>query len=1066
MRKVILALFAFAVIAGLPAAARAQAPYVTLRQSVPSPQMVGTPVLWSAVVQNPLAGHTYGYQFSVTFNSQAQIVRDFSPTSGFTWVPHTVEGAYQVSVVVRDTTTTPYVFLAPVSVNFTLTPWVTAPLTQAVNPTSHPLVALFSGPPCTAGHQLSVRFHPANSQITMTTDQVACSQQSANFLVAGMYPSTQYLMHWEEYDGNALVNTGADLPFTTGALPSDFPAPQFQVTVPATAHDAAYPIALFQLQTNPFWPTATDLSGNVLWYGPGFSMARMEAGGNYFSYGSTLSGVGSYATLTEYDLGSNAVLQTNLEILNEQLAAKGYPTIVAFNGHEARHLPDGNLLLLGSRDVASTTAQGGTPAAPVDIIGDMVLVLNPNLQLVWAWDSFAHEDITRMATLNDQCAQGAAGCPPFNTDFAVANDWLHSNFAQGTADGNIILSQRSQDWVLKINYANGTGDGSVIWHMGAGGDFTIVNPPSQSCGTPNVFPWFTHQHDAAFQFEENADASAGTIMTVFDDGNTRAAKCPAPQNSRGMVLFVNEPARQVYIETAGDLGGYSFALGSGQLLAPGDGNLYASYNNGILNPTAPKAQSTEIDLGGHIVYQLQVNNSASYRTYRMANLYAPTIPFTAAGIYATTAMPLQFGTIPLGTTEVLPLNLSNFGLPGTVTTGNSISGPGYSVLSSAQNTCTAGITAGESCSIPVEFNPSTPGNFPGLLSLNPSAGPTPAVIALDGNAGVQISGISPNYGAPAAAITISGTGFGATQGGGYVVVGDGIAEVTSWSPTSITIRVPSTASSGNLYVRASGQNSNGVSFTFYPFPTVTSVSTASGTIGSTVTITGAGLLDGGGNAAVSFNGTTAAIVSDSSGSIQVTVPTGAASGRLLVRVNGVTLVAVGDFIVPLPQVSGVSPDYGAPSALINISGNNFGANQGSGSVTVGGALSRVVSWSDTLISVTVPSNASSGNIVVMADGAASNSAAFTFYPFPDITGVSASSGEAGTVVTITGSNLLDGGGKAVVSFNGVPGAISSDTGGGIQVTVPAGASSGRLLVQVNGISIVALGDFIIIPPTS
>ena len=296
----------------------------------------------------------------------------------------------------------------------------------------------------------------------------------------------------------------------------------------------------------------------------------MEAGGNFYSYGSTFSGVRTYAPFTEYDLAGNAVLQTNIEILNEQLAAKGYPTIVGFNGHEARHLPDGNLLLLGSRDVVSTSAQGGTPANPVDIIGDMVLVLDHNLQLVWAWDSFAHEDINRAATLNDSCTQGGGGCPPFNSDFATANDWLHTNFAQGTADGNIILSQRSQDWVIKINYANGTGDGSVIWRMGAGADFTLLNPPTgESCGTPNVFPWFTHQHDAAFQFEENADDGGGTIMTVFDDGNTRFAECPPPQNSRGMVLFVDEAARQVYMETAGDLGAYSAGAGKRTAAGPG-----------------------------------------------------------------------------------------------------------------------------------------------------------------------------------------------------------------------------------------------------------------------------------------------------------------------------------------------------------------------------------------------------------------------------------------------------------------------------------------------------------------
>ena len=679
--KLGLAVLALVVMAGLPPEGRAQTTFVTLRQSVASPQKVGTPVIWFAVVQNAPTGHTYGYQFTVTFNGQAQIVRDFSPNSGFTWVPNTVEGDYQVSVIVRDTTTTPYVLFAPVSANFTVLPWVTATLAAGtVNPTSHPLVALFSGPPCTAGDQLLVRFHPVYSEVSMTTNLVPCSPQSANFLVAGMYPSTGYLMHWEEYNGTILVNTGADLPFTTGPLPSNFTAPQFQVNVPATAHDAAYPVVLFQLLTLPFWSTAADLAGNVIWYAPDApSIARMEAGGNFYSYGSTFSGVGASAPFTEYDLVGNAVLQTNLEILNEQLAAKGYPTIVGFNGHEARHLPDGNLLLLGSRDVASTTAQGGTPATPVDIIGDMVLVLDHNLQLVWAWDSFAHEDICRTATLNDSCTQGGGGCPPFNTDFATANDWLHTNFAQGTVDGNIILSQRSQDWVIKINYANGTGDGSVIWRMGAAGDFTLLNPlTSLTCGNPNVFPWFTHQHDTAFQFEEDADAGGGTIMTVFDDGNTRAAECPPTQNSRGMVLFVNEAARRVYIETQGNLGTYSTALGSGQLLAPEDGNLYASYDNGFLS-ASPKAQSTEIDLAGQIVYQLQVNGSASYRTYRMQNLYTPTFPFTATGVYTATATPLQFGTIPTGTTEVLPLTITNFGLPGTVTVGTSVNSASYTV---------------------------------------------------------------------------------------------------------------------------------------------------------------------------------------------------------------------------------------------------------------------------------------------------------------------------------------------------------------------------------------------------
>ncbi len=617
LNKLGLPVFAVLVMVGLPLVGQGQT--VTLTPSVTSPQMVGTPITWTATVQNAPAGHTYDYQFSVTYNGQTQIVSDFSPTATFTWVPHTVEGAYMFNVVVRDITTTPVLF-APVSVPFTLLPWVTAPLAAgAVNPTSHPLVALFSGPPCTLGHQLLIRFQPATPTASqnpnaMTTNLVPCSQQSANFYVAGMYPSSKYLMHWEEYAGTTLVNTGSNLSFTAGPLPASFPHKTYTVNVPPQAYDASYPVDLFFSGPDP---SATDLLGNVIWYLPisTVNLTRMEPGGNFYAY--PASGV------LQYDLAGNVVLQTNVEILDEQLAAKGYPTITAFNTHEARTLPDGNIVLIGYRTVVSTSAQGGTPANPVTILGDMLLVVDHNLQLVWAWDSFAHEDINRASTDNDLCAPGGGGCPSGLT----AKDWLHTNAVQGTVDGNIIISQRSQDMVLKINYARGKGDGSVIWRMGAGLDFTIANPPSGTCtvtsipGDPNVIPWFTHQHDAHFDFEDDASGDGFMIMTVFDDGNTRHDMCPGTQNSRGMVLLVDEAARQVYAETVADLGGYSAALGSAQLLTPADGNIYASFDSGFLN-NATETQVSEVNLAGQIVYQMQLNQS-DYRAYRMQNLYTP-----------------------------------------------------------------------------------------------------------------------------------------------------------------------------------------------------------------------------------------------------------------------------------------------------------------------------------------------------------------------------------------------------------------------------------------------------------
>ncbi len=93
--------------------------------------------------------------------------------------------------------------------------------------------------------------------------------------------------------------------------------------------------------------------------------------------------------------------------------------------------------------------------------------------------------------------------------------------AWSPADGNLIVSLRSQDWVIKINYANGTGDGHVIWTAGADGSFTL---PS---GT-DPLAWFSHQHDVTY--------INNTTILVFDDGNTRESdepECSEPRAGMG-----------------------------------------------------------------------------------------------------------------------------------------------------------------------------------------------------------------------------------------------------------------------------------------------------------------------------------------------------------------------------------------------------------------------------------------------------------------------------------------------------------------------------------------------------
>ncbi len=94
----------------------------------------------------------------------------------------------------------------------------------------------------------------------------------------------------------------------------------------------------------------------------------------------------------EVDLAGNPIRETNARVLNEQLAALGGPAVTDFR-HEVRRLPTGDYLLMAARDMPVTNAGqcGTTNGLPrtCDVIGDLILILDPNLQLKWFWDAFS-----------------------------------------------------------------------------------------------------------------------------------------------------------------------------------------------------------------------------------------------------------------------------------------------------------------------------------------------------------------------------------------------------------------------------------------------------------------------------------------------------------------------------------------------------------------------------------------------------------------------------------------------------------------------------------------------------
>jgi IPT/TIG domain len=78
---------------------------------------------------------------------------------------------------------------------------------------------------------------------------------------------------------------------------------------------------------------------------------------------------------------------------------------------------------------------------------------------------------------------------------------------------------------------------------------------------------------------------------------------------------------------------------------------------------------------------------------------------------------------------------------------------------------------------------------------------------------LQISAISPASGAPGTSVTITGAGFGTSQGSGSVLLGSTNGVVVRWSDTQIVATVAPSALTGIVDVQQNGQWSNAMSFT-------------------------------------------------------------------------------------------------------------------------------------------------------------------------------------------------------------------------------------------------------------
>ena len=372
-----------------------------------------------------------------------------------------------------------------------------------VTATGNSLVASYSITPPTDA-QLSVQFG------TDTTYGRATSQQptpqgggAVSTFVAGMHASTLYHMQGivQFSDGTQFLD--ADQTFTTGTLPATI-HPVIAVT--ATPGMTPQPgIEMLDLLDVGGSPVATDLDGSINWFydftstnGTLVQPIRPLRNGHFLlvlapNSADPLTGPQPTSSTTnelrEIDLAGNTIKSLNITDLNTRLVNAGFTLNALIVHHEVIELPNGHWIFL----VCLTKDFTDLPGFPgvTTVLGDAIIDVDTNLNPVWVWNSFDHLDVNRH---------------PFSFP-----DWTHSNALLFAADGNLLLSMRHQNWIIKIDYKNGTGTGDILWHLGQGGDFTLA-------GGTDPTDWNYAQHGPAFF---SAATSGVFDLGVMDNGDDR-----------------------------------------------------------------------------------------------------------------------------------------------------------------------------------------------------------------------------------------------------------------------------------------------------------------------------------------------------------------------------------------------------------------------------------------------------------------------------------------------------------------------------------------------------------------
>lgn len=171
---------------------------------------------------------------------------------------------------------------------------------------------------------------------------------------------------------------------------------------------------------------------------------------------------------------------------------------------------------------------------------------------------------------------------------------------------------------------------------------------------------------------------------------------------------------------------------------------------------------------------------------------------------------------------------------------------------------------------------------------------------------------------------------------------------------------------------------------------------------------------------------------------------------------------------PATQVSiiTVNPNNSTGSQA-QVCGTGFSSTLSQNTVSFNGVTGTVLSVSGACLIVSVPSNATTGTVMLTTPtGSATSSASYVVRPpAPTITGFTPAIGDVGTTVTVSGSMLNPVAGATTVALGFTSGVLASLSNSQLAFAVPSNAGSGPIQVATPYGAVTSVTDFIV-PPSA